>query len=235
MYHRKRRLPRTGAGWGVFLRFKKRMRVASRRGRPPPPFVLNYRGPPVQPESLIRRIQFVEFGHGRLNQSRQRNRLLNSHRHVAYPELEGIEEWMRSNVPPDLLRVINAVRLDQQLDEVLVLAPAREIIGDVRAWEFVEYFAAVGFQPRIHPQPERRISRQRQNMPQKVPRVIHHVDRGFTILNPDVYVQPKDQICPLHELQILNNILIALVRMKLQGPPIVERMRCHRSQPQSVC
>src|SRR5258708_26407153 len=150
MYHRKRRLPRTGAGWGVFLRFKKRMRVASRRGRPPPPFVLNYRGPPVQPESLIRRIQFVELGHGRLNQSRQRDRLLNSHGDVAHPELEGIEEWMRPNVPPDLLGVIDTVRLDQQLHKVLVLAPTREIIRHVRSRELVKYFATVGLQARIH-------------------------------------------------------------------------------------
>ncbi len=71
-------------------------------------------------------------------------------------------------------------------------------------------------------------------MRQKVPRVIHHVDRGLAILNPDMHVQPKYQVGPSHELQILNNILIALIGMNLLRPPIGERMRRHRSQPQPV-
>ena len=54
------------------------------------------------------------------------------------------EVRMRADVPPDLLGVVDAVGLDQQVDEVLELAPTGvERVGDVGARELVEDLAAV--------------------------------------------------------------------------------------------
>ena len=67
-----------------------------------------------------------------------------AHRDVADAELERREERMRADVPPDLLGVVDAVGLDQQVDEVFVLGPAGESVGDVGARELVEDLAAIG-------------------------------------------------------------------------------------------
>ena len=145
-----------------------------------------------------------------------------------------VEEWMRPNVPPDLLRVVDAVGLDQQLDEIFVLAPAGKIIRNIGARKFVEHLAAVGLQPGIHAQPERRIGRERQNVRQKIARVIHHVDRRLAILDSDVHVQAENQIGARHQLHVLDNILVALVGMNLLRAPVGKRMRRRRRQPQPI-
>lgn len=62
---------------------------------------------------------------------------------MSHTEFEGAEERVRADVPPDFLGVIDAIGLDQQLDEVLVLAPAGEIIGNIGAGKFVKDLAAV--------------------------------------------------------------------------------------------
>ena len=71
-------------------------------------------------------------------------------------------------------------------------------------------------------------------MREKIARVIHHVDRGLAILNPDVYVQPENQIGARHQLQVFDNILVALVGMNLLGAPVRKRMRRHCGQPQVI-
>jgi hypothetical protein len=71
-------------------------------------------------------------------------------------------------------------------------------------------------------------------MRQKIARMIHHVDRRLAIFNPNVHVQPKNQVGPGDQLQILNNILVARVGMNLLGTPVRERMRRHRRDPQPV-
>ena len=102
-------------------------------------------------------MQLVQLRHGGLDQSGQRNGLVGPHGNIADPELDRIKERMRPDIPPDLLRVIDAVGLDQQLDEIFVFSPAGEVIRNIGARKFVEHLAAVGLQSRIHSQPERRI------------------------------------------------------------------------------
>src|SRR5258707_15656152 len=101
-------------------------------------------------------MQLIKLRHGSLNQGSQRDGLIRAHRNVAYPELNRIKEWMRPDVPPDLLCIIDAVGLDQQLNEVFVLAPARKIIRNIRPRKLVKNLASVRLQSGIHPQPEPR-------------------------------------------------------------------------------
>ena len=64
---------------------------------------------------------------------------------------------MRTEVPPNLFRIIDTLGFDQQLNKVFVFSPTRKVVGNIGAGKFVEYFAAIRFQPGIHPKPERRI------------------------------------------------------------------------------
>ena len=176
-----------------------------------PPLVLHDQRAAIETESLVRGVQLVQLGDGGLNQRRQRDGLVHPHGNVAHPEFQRVEEWMRPNVPPDFLGVVDAVGLDQQLDEIFVLAPAGKVIRNIGARKLVEHFAAIRFQPRVHPQPERGIGRKRQDVRQKIAGVIHQLDRGLAVFNANVHVQPEDQVGPRHQLQVFDNVLVALV------------------------
>ncbi len=71
-------------------------------------------------------------------------------------------------------------------------------------------------------------------MRQKIPRMIHHVDRRLAVLDSNMHVQAKNQIRPRHQLHVFDNILVPVVRINFLDPPVRKRMRRHRSQPQPV-
>ena len=83
---------------------------------------------------------------------------------------------MRPHVPPDLLGVVDAVGLDQQVDEALVVGPAREGVGDVGARKLVEHLAAIRLEPGVEADPERRVGGQREQVRQEVAHLVHQVD-----------------------------------------------------------
>src|SRR4029077_7425934 len=91
-----------------------------------PPLLLHQQRPSSERDPGIRRVQPIQFRRRRLNQRRQRNRLLDAHRNIANSKLERVKEWMRPDVPPDFFRVIDAVSLDQKLDVAVILSPAWE-------------------------------------------------------------------------------------------------------------
>ncbi len=64
---------------------------------------------------------------------------------------------MHPNVPPDFLCVVDALRLDEQVDVLVVLAGAGKKIRNARAGEFVENLGAVRLEARVPPAPEGRI------------------------------------------------------------------------------
>src|SRR5260370_32205038 len=104
-------------------------------------------------------MQLIKLRYRGLNEGPQRDGLIGAHRNVAHPEFDRVKERMRPNVPPDLLRVIDAVGLNQELDEVLVLAPTGKIIRNVGSRKLVKHLATVRLEASIHPQPERRVRR----------------------------------------------------------------------------
>ena len=132
---------------------------------------------------------------------------------------------MRPDIPPDLLGVVDAVGLYQQIHEALVLAPAREVIRNVGAREFVEHLAAIGFEAGVHAQPERRIGGERQNVRQEVARRVHQVDGRLAVLDADVHVQSEDQIRARDNLHVFHDVQVALVGINLLLAPVCERMR----------
>ena len=69
-------------------------------------------------------------------------------------------------------------------------------------------------------------------MRHEIARVIHQVDRRLAILHAHMYVQTKNQIRSRHQLQIFDNILVALVRINFLRSPIGKWMRSRRRQSQ---
>jgi hypothetical protein len=54
---------------------------------------------------------------------------------------------MRANIPPDLLAVVDAIGLDQQVDKRLVLRPVGIDVRDVGAREALKDFGSIRLEP----------------------------------------------------------------------------------------
>ena len=79
----------------------------------PPVFV--QKTTPVNPESGVSPEQFEKLGDDRLNQCRNRERVVYAGLGIAHAHLERIEERMQPDVPPDFFRVVDATGFDQSL------------------------------------------------------------------------------------------------------------------------
>jgi hypothetical protein len=101
------------------------------------------------------------------------------------------ERRLRTQVPPDLLAVVDAVQFDEQVDVVLVLGPRVQVIRDPGPREATEDGGAERLQSGVAPNPERRAGRQRQQVRQEVPGLVHQRDHRRPIGHGDVHVQPK--------------------------------------------
>ena len=87
-------------------------------------------------------VQMRQFGDQGLTECRQRQRIFNGCRHIEDAKLKRIIEGVRAQIPPDLLPIINAPRLNQILHETIKLCiivvyawrtTAREALPDNRA------------------------------------------------------------------------------------------------------
>src|SRR5437868_2579812 len=92
------------------------------------PLIFHDQGPAIKTKSLICRIELIQLCYRGLNQGRQSYSLIGAHGDVTNAKLDGAEEWMRANVPPDFFGIVDAVGLDQELDDIVVLAPAGDIV-----------------------------------------------------------------------------------------------------------
>ena len=170
-------------------------------------------------------MQLVELGDDGLAQRGDGDGLFQAHRHVADAELERREMRMRADVPPDLLRVVDAVGADQQVDIVFEFATSCDKVGNVGARELVEDFAAVRLQAGVHAQPERRVGGERQDVRQEVARAVHDLDGRLAVLDADVHVQSENQVGARDHLQVFHDDAVALVGIDLLLVPLRERMR----------
>src|SRR6185369_16605780 len=109
-------------------------------------------------------------------------------------KFQGGEVRVGADVPPDLLGVVDAIRLDQQVDVILEFRPALINVGDVGARKLIEHLAAVRPQPGIHAQPEGRVGGQREQVRQEVAGAVHQLNGGFPVLHADVNVESENEI-----------------------------------------
>src|SRR5437588_11545782 len=77
-----------------------------------PPAILINQAPRINPEGRVLPQQLVELADDCLHHRRQRNRVFDAALGIANPKLQSVEKRMEPNVPPDFLRVINAVGRD---------------------------------------------------------------------------------------------------------------------------
>src|SRR5205814_8724884 len=91
-------------------------------------------------------VQLCDHG---LNQSRTRERVVHARLRVAHANFERFEKWMKSDVPPDFFRVIDATGLYEQLAVVFVLGQAFERVGNTSARKALENFESITFQARV--------------------------------------------------------------------------------------
>src|SRR3954470_15416529 len=68
------------------------------------PLILHHESAAVHAEALVLRMELVKLYDRRLNQCCETHRFIEAQRNVANTHLESVEEWVRPDVPPDLLR-----------------------------------------------------------------------------------------------------------------------------------
>src|SRR5204863_5464795 len=90
---------------------------------------------PVEAPSHVLRVELPQLDGDGLKQRGEADGLVDAHRHVAHTELESREERVGTHVPPDLLRIVDAVGLHQRADVLVELAGAAEVVGYARAGE----------------------------------------------------------------------------------------------------
>src|SRR5262245_45841457 len=108
----------------------------------------------VAPEAEVPFPQAKELDDDGLRERGDGDRGARSGRHIADAEFQRAEHRMRAQIPPDLLAVVDAVQLDEELDVLLVLGPRVEMIRDPGSREPPEHRRAEGFEARIAPNPE---------------------------------------------------------------------------------
>src|SRR5271163_4812659 len=112
-------------------------------------------------------MQLIYLRRRRLDEGGNGQRLLRAHGQVANPHLDGVEEGMRADVPPDLLGVVEAIGLDEHVNEVFEVAVAGEGVRNIGARELVEDLGAVAFESGVITAPKGRVSRERKDMGQE--------------------------------------------------------------------
>lgn len=130
---------------------------------------------------------------------------------VADAEFERVEDRVEADVPPDLLRVIDAAGLDEQVNVAVELVDRFEEIGNACAWETLEDLKAVGGVPCVAADPERRVRGESEDMRQEVPRRVLQLDGRFPVGHAEVDVQAEDKIRARDLLEIVEDALVALV------------------------
>src|SRR5438445_4043969 len=189
-----------------------------------PPLVLGDQRRHVLAETQVSLAQLEELGADGLHQCRKTDRLLEPGRHVAHPELEGGKGRVRSQVPPDLLPVVDRPGLDQHLDVVLVLVERAEVRRNAGAGKVRPDHAPVGLQAGVASHPERARGAQREQVGQEVARLVQGLDPPLGVGDRHVDVEPEDNQRADDVLQLLFEHLVALVVGYLLLVPTRERM-----------
>src|SRR4030095_11883622 len=107
------------------------------------PLVFLNQHAPVQTKAEVLFNQFRQLGDNRLKQGGDRDGVINARGNIADSKLQWWGERMRPAVPPDLLPVVNATCLDQQLDVTLKARIRVEMVGDVSARKLLKDFGTV--------------------------------------------------------------------------------------------
>src|SRR6266568_4174817 len=107
-------------------------------------------------------MQPCQLRYQRLAQRRQRQRILHRCWHIEDAELNRVEEWMRANIPPDLLPIINHACRNQRLHIGIEISPGAIELRYAAARKWPPNYRTIRLDACKTPTPERRIRRKRQ-------------------------------------------------------------------------
>ena len=143
-----------------------------------------------------------EVGGQRHHQAGQRHRARELGLPVADPGLDGGIGLVWAHAPPDLRVLADRARIDQEADELGVLIPAGEAVGDAAAREELgEDLGAGGVQVRVAPlQPGRAAGEGEQLRQHRAKRAVDG-DRTVGAVDADVHVQAERVVAPGHVAQ----------------------------------
>src|SRR5690348_6625400 len=99
-------------------------------------------------------MQFVNLRTYRLEQSSNCYCFIHRHRYIAYPEFNGIKEWMNAKVPPYLFCIVYTICFNKQLHITVIRLYAFKGIWYTSTREFVKHFRAERLVTRKPPFPE---------------------------------------------------------------------------------
>src|SRR5881628_1183269 len=169
----------------------------------------------------------------RLDERSDAERLLDAGRCVADTELDGRVERVRPQVPPDLLPIVDALRLHQELDVVLELVVRGEVRWDAGPREARPDDLPVRLETGLAREPEGTRRGDREQVRQEVARLVHGLDAALAVGDAHVDVQAEDEELADDVLQLLLEHLVALVLGDLLVLPVGERMRARRGDAQA--
>ena len=189
------------------------------------PAVLVDQAGAVGAETEVVAVELVELGDDGLHDRGEADGFVHSHRDVAHAELQRVEERVEADVPPDLLRVVDAPGLDEQVDVAVELLDGLEQVGDAGARKTLEDLQAVGGEAGVAADPERRVGGQREDVRQEIARGVLELDGGLAVGHADVDVQAEDEVGAGDLLEIVQHALVALAGGDLLVNPVGKRVR----------
>src|SRR5258708_563328 len=125
--------------------------------------VLIQQGAAVETPAHVLPVERPQLDGDGLKERGEADGLVDAHGHVADAVLERGKERMRTYVPPDFLRVVDAVGPDEHLHVLVEFAGPADVVGESRAREALEDLGPVALPPGVRSAPERRVDRQPQD------------------------------------------------------------------------
>src|SRR5579859_28305 len=162
----------------------------------------------VDAEAHVAGVQAVQLDNDGLGERGDGHGFLDFGGDIAHPEFEGAEGGMRANVPPDFFAAVDAVELDQKVQEVFVSAPGFELLGNTGAREAAEDGGAERLQTGIAAHPEGRTGGKREQVRKEVTHHVHHVDGGLLVGHGHVDVHAEYEQGAGELLQFLDDVLV---------------------------
>jgi hypothetical protein len=120
------------------------------------------------------------------------------------------------------------------LNGAVVFAEAGEPRRNPGARHIVENGQAIACQPRVLPLPVGRGPAQRQQVRQEIGGLVHQVDPGVVVLDPDMHVHPGNQQPPRHPGEVVLQHVVAFLVGMVLGLPVGRGMAGHGQRGEPV-
>ncbi len=173
------------------------------------PLVLFDEGAAIQSPAHVALVEAMKLDDDGLAESGDGDGFIHFCANVEQAELKSAEGRVGTDVPPDFFAVIDAIELDEEVDEIFVRAPGFELFGNAGARKTAEDGGAEGFEARVPAHPEGRTGGKRKKVRKEIADAVHHVDGGLLIGHGDVDVHAEDQKRAGELAHLFDDVLVA--------------------------